>query len=173
MAFNRDRRSGGGRDFGRRSFDGGRDRDRQMFRTVCSNCNKDCEVPFQPTGSKPVYCSDCFRSMGGGSDSRHDDRGSRRPSFDRDRFDSRDRSSNQPQPQYREQFETLNNKLDKIIKLLSSEKTMPRPKTAVEPVKKAKAKKSALVKDTVKTPTVVETPVGTTTPTEAPQEKSL
>jgi len=33
---------------------------RQMFDAVCSNCGKETQVPFQPRGDKPVYCSDCF-----------------------------------------------------------------------------------------------------------------
>ena len=46
---------------------GGRDRGpREMFTATCSNCGKDAEVPFRPTSGKPVYCSDCFRSMRGG-----------------------------------------------------------------------------------------------------------
>ncbi len=40
---------------------GGYDRaPRQMFAAVCSNCGKETQVPFQPRGDKPVYCSDCF-----------------------------------------------------------------------------------------------------------------
>ena len=27
---------------------------------VCSQCGKETQVPFQPRGDKPVYCSDCF-----------------------------------------------------------------------------------------------------------------
>ncbi len=46
---------------------GARDRGpREMFTATCSNCGKDAEVPFRPTSGKPVYCSDCFRSMRGG-----------------------------------------------------------------------------------------------------------
>ena len=38
---------------------------REMFDATCSNCGKDAKVPFRPTNGKPVYCSDCFRSMRG------------------------------------------------------------------------------------------------------------
>jgi CxxC-x17-CxxC domain-containing protein len=38
---------------------------REMFTATCSNCGKDAQVPFRPTSGKPVYCSDCFRSMRG------------------------------------------------------------------------------------------------------------
>ena len=40
---------------------------RQMYPAVCSNCGKETEVPFVPTGDRPVYCSDCFSQMGGGN----------------------------------------------------------------------------------------------------------
>ena len=34
---------------------------RQMFPVKCSTCGKDAQVPFQPRGDRPVYCSDCYR----------------------------------------------------------------------------------------------------------------
>jgi len=34
---------------------------RQMFPAVCAECGKDTQVPFEPRGDKPVYCSDCYR----------------------------------------------------------------------------------------------------------------
>ncbi len=34
---------------------------RQMFPAVCAECGKATEVPFEPRGDKPVYCSDCYR----------------------------------------------------------------------------------------------------------------
>ncbi len=33
---------------------------REMFSVVCARCGKDAQVPFQPRGDKPVYCSDCY-----------------------------------------------------------------------------------------------------------------
>jgi CxxC-x17-CxxC domain-containing protein len=36
-----------------------------MFTATCSNCGRDAQVPFRPTSGKPVYCSDCFRTMRG------------------------------------------------------------------------------------------------------------
>ena len=55
---------------------------REMFPAVCAQCGKDTQVPFQPSGEKPVYCSDCFaaqRSSNGGgySGGRGGSRGSR------------------------------------------------------------------------------------------------
>ena len=42
---------------------GGYGQRREMFPAVCAQCGKDTEVPFQPRGDRPVYCSDCFRAM--------------------------------------------------------------------------------------------------------------
>ena len=33
---------------------------REMHRSVCAECGKECEVPFQPTGDRPVYCAECW-----------------------------------------------------------------------------------------------------------------
>jgi len=34
---------------------------KEMHPAKCSECGKDCQVPFKPTEGKPVYCRDCFR----------------------------------------------------------------------------------------------------------------
>ena len=65
--------SSGGYSSGAGSYGGGgggggayRDRGpREMFAATCSSCGKEAQVPFRPTSGKPVYCSDCFRSMRG------------------------------------------------------------------------------------------------------------
>ena len=36
---------------------------RQMFPVTCAECGKSTEVPFEPRGDSPVYCSDCYRKM--------------------------------------------------------------------------------------------------------------
>jgi len=36
---------------------------RQMFPVTCAECGKNTEVPFEPRGDKPVYCSDCYRKV--------------------------------------------------------------------------------------------------------------
>ena len=58
--------SRGGEGGGRSSGGGGGGRSsggpREMFPAVCAACNKPTQVPFQPRGDRPVYCSDCFSS---------------------------------------------------------------------------------------------------------------
>ncbi|HWR44220.1 zinc-ribbon domain containing protein [Sporomusa sp.] len=33
---------------------------REMHAVTCSECGKQTEVPFRPSGDRPVYCRDCF-----------------------------------------------------------------------------------------------------------------
>ena len=34
------------------------------YSATCDACGRRCEVPFRPTGAKPVYCSYCFKNKG-------------------------------------------------------------------------------------------------------------
>lgn len=36
---------------------------KEMHAAVCSRCGAETTVPFVPTGSRPVYCRDCFNAM--------------------------------------------------------------------------------------------------------------
>jgi len=97
----------GGRSFGGSRGGYGRDsgsRDRRempMCDAVCAKCNKNCKVPFKPTGDKPVYCSDCFGAQ----------RGESRPSFG---------GSSAAPGITSEQFQQLNKKLDQVLEILNS-----------------------------------------------------
>lgn len=148
--FNRNERSGPRRNFdrrdsGRRGF-GGRGEKREMFKVVCDECGKDCEVPFQPTDGRPVYCSECFEKKDGGSqaprsfqDRGDRDRGPRRPNFER-------REGPRPhRNEQNEQLEEIGLKLDRILEtlslLVSSEKKSDEPEEVKESPRK-KTKKS-------------------------------
>lgn len=52
------RPAGGGRPAGGRG-------DRPMYDATCASCGVSTQVPFQPSGAKPVYCRDCFRRQNG------------------------------------------------------------------------------------------------------------
>lgn len=80
------------RDMSRPSFN-----DKPMYEAVCDKCHKTCEVPFRPTGEKPVFCSDCFG-----------------------RDEKNNRGNSVDSSQYKNQFEVINTKLDNILKMLSS-----------------------------------------------------
>jgi CxxC-x17-CxxC domain-containing protein len=47
----------------RRAGDGGGRGPREMHDTICANCGKPTQVPFVPTGVRPVYCQDCFQTV--------------------------------------------------------------------------------------------------------------
>ena len=54
---------GGSSSYGGGGGGGGYDRPpRQLYDATCADCGKTAQVPFQPTGSRPVYCNDCFRA---------------------------------------------------------------------------------------------------------------
>jgi CxxC-x17-CxxC domain-containing protein len=42
-------------------------REKVMYKAVCADCKKDCEIPFQPTGERPVYCKECFSKRKAGN----------------------------------------------------------------------------------------------------------
>lgn len=115
---------------GRGGFGGNRDGgDRTMFKTVCSNCGKECEVPFRPTTGKPVYCSDCFEKMGGRESSQRPERSEFRA----------------PKPAFNDtkiELEALNDKLDKILKLLEPKVEKAVIETVPEEVKALNVKKA-------------------------------
>jgi CxxC-x17-CxxC domain-containing protein len=132
--FNR----GGGRDFGRRGGFGGDRRGgfghgdsgrREMFSAVCSNCGKECQIPFNPTSGRPVYCSECFEKINGGRDSRRPER--------------QDHRSSAPSFDSKAQFDAINAKLDKILGILN-----PAPVAKdLEPVESVKEEKTDEVKE--------------------------
>jgi len=108
--YNRNSRSSGG---GRRGGDSRR-RDsvrRVMHKAVCDKCGNDCEVPFRPSGDKPIYCSRCFEAMNDGG-SRRSDR--------RDYRGSGPGEKDNTNKQLLEQVSFLNTKLDRILKVLES-----------------------------------------------------
>ena len=40
---------------------GGYDRgSREMHKAVCAECKKECEVPFKPSGDRPIFCKECY-----------------------------------------------------------------------------------------------------------------
>ncbi len=132
--FNRDNRSGGGRSFGRRSFGGGgRDGMRpSMHKAVCAECGKDCEVPFMPSGDRPIYCSNCFEKRRN-EDGNSPDSGRRnfsRPNFDNRRSFSGGGNRDNARPpsdngQLADQLKSINFKLDKILGVLEPKITKP------------------------------------------------
>lgn len=143
--------SSGGSRFGGRGGDRG-DRPVTMTKVVCSECGKGCEVPFRPTGDKPVYCNDCF----GGK--RDDNRGSFGDRAPKREFNARPMRTEVlmntgTSTDNSKQFADLNTKLDRLIIAVEKMVLVSTPKTeskkeesltsvvkkAVAPAKEAKA----------------------------------
>ena len=36
--------------------------ERPMFDAICSECGVRTQVPFEPSGDKPVYCKECYQA---------------------------------------------------------------------------------------------------------------
>jgi len=122
--------------FGGRSEGGFRGRDSgrpiEHHNATCSKCGKACQVPFKPTGKKPILCSDCFRQSGNARDS------------------PRGMSQSGVSP---EQIKQINVKLDRILTILQDleidegddadedeEEKEAEPETKAKPEMKAKSK---------------------------------
>ncbi|MCE8429389.1 MAG: hypothetical protein J5U19_13485 [Candidatus Methanoperedens sp.] len=52
-----DDRRGGFRG-GRGNFSSG---PREMHKATCADCGQETEVPFAPSGDRPVYCRECYQ----------------------------------------------------------------------------------------------------------------
>jgi len=135
----------GGRKFGGGGGGGGGFGKSRMFSAVCSDCGDNCEVPFKPTGDKPVLCSRCFGHSGRGS-------GGPKREFRPQRFEERPKATGPSNEELKIQIEKLNAKLDRILKILAPVVT-PEAKEAeeVKEVKEVKAEKRAAKKPVAKT----------------------
>jgi|TARA_B100001964_G_scaffold224653_1_gene271708 CxxC-x17-CxxC domain-containing protein len=113
-------RDSGRFDRGRSGRFGGRGRDRrserhEMHSAICDKCGKDCEVPFKPTEGKPIYCNDCFKDKSREAGSR-----------------------SESGKQSNENFDQINKKLDKILKILEAAPVEEKEKPELKKAKKKK-----------------------------------
>ncbi len=138
-----------------------------MHSAVCSKCGAACQVPFKPTGNRPLFCNDCFKLEGGGN-RRNDDRRSQNPQ-DRPMYDAicdncgnrcqipfqprqgrevfcshcfeqkeKGNQRSDERPRNNVSLDEVNAKLDKILSLLS---TSSKEEVSVEPIKLESTKK--------------------------------
>ena len=108
---------------GENKFKGSR-ADGSMHKAICSECGRPCEVPFAPSGNKPVYCSDCFGKKKGSHSGGYEKRdfAPRGPVA----HEARPQTQTQTQPQQRDtriddlkaQVDAINTKLDRMMKVL-------------------------------------------------------
>ena len=124
--------------FGGNKFGG----DKEMFDAICADCGKPCKVPFRPTNDRPVFCRDCFAKNGGPA--------GKAKFGDASRKDSGFNTS-KANDDVKKQLDTMNVKLDNLIKIVSGmtggavSETKVKEKEEVKIVKaktKGKAKKT-------------------------------
>ena len=145
----------------------------KMHNAVCASCGRNCEVPFRPTGDRPVYCSDCFKNIGGQSQRRNESGDFRRQSNENKRmhkavcascgrncevpfrptegkpvycddcFGKKDNQGSRKSDRPNEQFAALNAKLDKIIDLLSGAVIKKEKKSEIKSTEKKPATKKS------------------------------
>ncbi len=124
------------RDFDSRDFTGfgGNPRsEKPMYSAICAECGEECEVPFRPTGEKPVYCRNCFTKSEKAGGAKTAD-------------------------QYKKEFEQLNQKVDSILRRLDAlmgQKSsvpgeIPKAASSSAPEKKKAPKKPVTEKKAVK-----------------------
>ncbi|NTU47005.1 hypothetical protein HGA88_05250 [Candidatus Roizmanbacteria bacterium] len=115
---NYNRGNGRSRSFGdKREFNNSSSNRTTFYKATCGKCRKDCEVPFRPSGERPVLCRDCFQKNGGPEERRTNERNFSRPSYN-SRTPSENKSNENAQ--YKEQLTAIHNKLDRIIQILTS-----------------------------------------------------
>lgn len=126
---------GGNRGGGDRGGFGGERREVEMHEAICGECGNTCQVPFRPSGDKPVFCNDCFAS-------KRSDRGEERGSKERYISTPRqDKSYSENKINFDEmkiRLENIGEKLDRLTSILElnfATKTL-------EKVTKVKAKKA-------------------------------
>jgi CxxC-x17-CxxC domain-containing protein len=98
-----------------------------MHKAICSHCGKSCEVPFFPSGDKPVFCRDCFNRTRDsvnpqGQPSKFSNHGPRQSYGDRQSAPRRDfakpefKSSQGPvNDDIKKYFSEISTKLDRLI----------------------------------------------------------
>lgn len=69
----------------------------RMYTAICDKCGNECEVPFKPTGSKPIFCNNCFKDT-----SRN----------------IREKDRNQHDNDLLKKIDSINDKLEKILEVL-------------------------------------------------------
>jgi len=131
----------GRRDNGRNSFDNRNRGSVTMHQATCDQCGNSCEVPFRPSGDKPVYCNDCFRSKKEPGNNRRRDRFPQR-SQNTARSDFRSDSDKGSNDGLVKQLEILNTKIDRLVGAIEAITAVKSP-TKKKPVKAKLVKKNS------------------------------
>lgn len=127
-----------------------------MHKAICDECNKNCEVPFRPSGDKPIYCSDCFISK------RNDgDRGPKRDFNDKPAQSFIKTVGVSQGNDVSKQLGEMNSKLDRLLTAIEK---LAQPKVEVKPVAKEALVKKVEVKKVPATKVVAKKSIAVKVP---------
>ena len=116
---------------GNTSFGAGSFEEKRSYKAVCDECGADCDVPFRPTGERPVYCRACFAPK------KNADGATSYKEFKR---------SEPADDQVKQQLAMINTKLDALIKAMTPAASAHAEAKAEEKPKKTASKKAAAKK---------------------------
>ncbi len=107
----------------------------QLFKATCAECGNSCEVPFRPSGEKPVYCNNCFT----GNKDRDGGRSFEKRDFKpRDSFAPASSAPDKRIDEIKKQLDVMQAKINDILQMLTVYKIDEASKRqpVVEPKKK-------------------------------------
>jgi CxxC-x17-CxxC domain-containing protein len=123
------------------SFNRGRGgRPSQLFPAVCSECGMNCEVPFRPTGDKPVYCLKCFNNQS--HQSHAPSRNFSAAPSPRFEAPSPVRTNDAAIDALKREMSVMQSKLDQILAAVNKKPEVPPQDVAAPAPKKEKVKKA-------------------------------
>jgi len=144
-----------------RGFRGGNGKSQNMYSAVCSECGKTCEVPFKPTGDKPVFCSECFSNKKDGG-SRNDRKDFSKRNFNNQKpksFDSNFAQNSQKDfIDIKRSIDNLNVKIDKLFSIIETQKSVKTENKSTTPIVSSSIKKTISKKTITKKVTAKKTP---------------
>ncbi len=107
---------------------------KELHTTTCSKCKKETQVPFKPTGIRPVYCRECFQDQkpkNGSADIRR----SPGRSMSRQNYRSSTRSSGRYEDRSRNRTDRKSTELHTVIcSKCKKETQVPFKPTGIRPV---------------------------------------
>lgn len=157
-------------------------REMPLHKATCSECHKSCEVPFRPTGDKPVFCRDCFAQKRGEDTGIRNERSNRpSPTHHEKTMGRTDFSRSENKPAYfpaptqtnnemKNQLADISSKLDKLIgtieRMIISKKEVSSVVSIPQKAQVAPVAQVVTAKKSIPTKKVVTAPVATKKVTE-------
>lgn len=148
--------------------------DTEMFSATCSDCGKNCNVPFRPSSEKPVYCSECFgmkKSANEPRGSKHAEKRSHTPTHTSNHTQNNTNAANNTRgigndviTDLKRQITGLEVKLNKILDLINPPLPAKKAELSQAKTETPKAEKKVVAKKVSPKKTAVKKAVKQTAP---------